>query len=327
MAVNGLIIDISPLGITVGGAPFGATRPNLGLLLTEKSGDLRIYVRQAIITTPVSASGHNTFTSPVSFGSDICIISINGVTYIPSVDYKINGHTVTWKDTNKTIHPEDEVVLFGPANDYTANAFTIEVLDMQNELVFNDGDQTIRLTANGLGDNFFPFKEDAIYIVKNGSTYAPGTSFTYDPLTSLITWSDTTDLTVDDLVFVYYYNLYPTSPFRLGEALIRFQQPVTVVDDLPPNSFNLGSTVSEILANASNVFLNTLREVDLENYQLIYPSIVWRNGVLALKDGDELDVSFFRDVTKRFSFFNDALPGNGWTFTDPNYRKTPSHIN
>jgi len=307
MGINGIVVDISPYGITISGTPLGGTRPNIGDI-GDPLSLLRIHARKIDITTPVSASGSNVFISPVVMGGNKGIIWIDEEAFFVGEDFLLDGNKIKWLNQSYSIAPGQEILLFGPANDYTEKAFTFEVPDMEDTFIFDSLNQTIKLRANGRGLDHMPYNIKSIYLIVDGKTYIPNTDFTYNAPTGTITWINANTLSSLNKVRVMYYNLFPTYPFRLGDALVRFTE---AIGPGPTTSIPIVASVSPILANASNILLNTDRKRDLFDYKFNSGglSISWISPDTTLANLDKVDISYFRDLLNLFGFFTEILNG------------------
>lgn len=324
MGINGIVVDISPYGITISGTPLGGTRPNIGDI-GDPLSLLRIHARKIDIVSPVSASGSSIFISPVVMGGNKAVIWIDEEAFFIGEDFLLDGNKIKWINASYSIAPGQEIVIFGPANDYTEKAFTFEVPDMEDTFIFDSLNQKIRLRANGRGLDHMPYNIKSIYLIVDGKTYIPNVDFTYNAPTGEITWINVVPLSSLNKVRVMYYNLSPTYPFRLGDALIRFTENI---GPGPTTSIPIVASVSPILANASNILLNTDRKRDLFDYKFNSGglSISWISPDTTLVNTDKVDISYFRDLLNLFGFFTEIITGPAFSVNAGNYETTVSNF-
>lgn len=313
--INSFIVDISKDGIQGSGGIYGTYSPQLGNLAIAnlQENRLRINTRRVFLQTTISASGFNYFTIPVTFGFNKAVIYVNGKLYLPNKDYIIQFNTVIWKNLDISLTPSDEVIVWGPANEYTANAITFEYVNLKDLLVYSGSGNTINLKANG-GDNiFFPYSTESIWLFINGDSYIPGSSYDYDynPATKTLTLHAAAHPVIDpnnDEIFMFYCNLLETQPFRLGDALTRFQE------DTGSSNISLTNPIKSELINSANIFLNKTRANIGENYSFKFPLLKWdQSSDMPYASGDVMDISYFADLEFGVNMYNEVILGNNFT--------------
>lgn len=308
--INSVSTDINKQGIFLNGTPFGCTYPSFFSASDPYNTSLRIHSRKIFIPAlDVVSSVSNPFlTLPVSFGGGVAILWRDEEAFFAGEDFLIQDNKLTWINENISLTSSNSLIIFGPANSYTAKAFTIEIIDMENPSYFNNSLQTIQLEANGRGNDYFPYNQNSIYLTVDRDVKKPGIDYIYSSLDKKITWIGSSPLTTSNKVRIFYYNLFPTTPYRLGESLVRIQKPVSFVGS-PPSSFSLVASLNPFLSNASNVFQNSKKKIDGDAYSFAFPSLKWNNTNSPLTSGDHLDISYFRSLLALFGFFNEQKTG------------------
>ena len=312
MPINNISSDIGFEGITIGGIPFGGTRQAGGSVVGSNVGieEIVLIARQVQRTATISSGANSSIPLPVSFGKQKFIISVDGKSYCPGVDFVPNASGATWINTNLSIPTSSSMVVWGPANDYTADLLTIESINM-NSGKFNAGSQTIQLDGNG---GYNADGNDSIYLIVNGFTaipsdYAVGGN-------GLISWNGTT-LTTSDTVFAYYYNKAVSQPYRLPVAQTR----LSFSPSAAQTQFSLSALPRAVNAGAAQMVVDSVRQVYGKDFSIEYPKLKWFGS--AFTGSEYIDLSYIRDVSYLPNIFSDTLvntsitPGPGGTLQIP----------
>jgi hypothetical protein len=333
--INGFIIDVSEDGITGSGPILGTTRPNHGDLLlgfsTRTGQQVIIYVRRAYIKVPVSSSGNNKFLVPVVYGEDEFVLFVNGLAYGLGLDFLVDGNEVTWLNPNVTIKPDDEVIAWGPGNDHTALGITYEVLSADpDSFRFIEKPGAIEeeptswshfiLNAGNQGTTFFPAEQKSIFLYINGKSYFPGVDFVWNPeQPTNIYWhpgADKLQLQPTDRVHAMYFNNYETQPFRLADALERFEHVPTEINPEEQVIRSLANPPKPELLFSNTTNLNGVRYIFKEDYNMTNRNWTWLNpelpggGNLEFVYGDFIDIWYFKDTSFGTDFFSEFFLGS-----------------
>lgn len=297
--INGLLMTIDERGIIFQGSTSGASGPSIDDISNDTG--IKIYAKKAFINSTVSAAGNNKFTFPISFGKNICIIFVNGIQYTPGIDYTIEGNNVIWLNPSISIVDSDIVVGFGPANSYTANGFTTEIIDLTDSIRhnFNVGNQTFELNpypTNPEADAL-PFNQASIYLFLNGNLYVPGIDFTFNG-NNEITWLNGNALDGTETLFSWYYNDRDMEPFKLGSVLFRV---FADIDSNNQESITIAAAPRSSLSESFNLFYDKIRYTRNKDYSVLFPILTTlsagEGGSLQteLTAGSNIDISYFRD--------------------------------
>lgn len=297
--INGLLVTVDSFGVTLQGSLFGSTGPTIDSLSNEQV--LKVYSKKVQLFNVVSSVGNNSFYLPAVFGNDLAFIFVNGKMYKLGVDYVVAGAQVTWLRSGMSLDPTDSIVAFGPANRYTHQAFTFEVIDMTVNFdasdALHDNKPTITLAPSApLNTQLLPFNQECIYFVKNNEIYSPGTHFTYSDVDNKIVWEDSaTDPTISDDLMTFYYNQVPTVPYLLGDVLFRINLNATADNQ---SNYNITARPLSSLLMTANLFYDNLRYEYGTDFTLTYPEAVLQDsGSLKplIQNGDSMDLSYFKD--------------------------------
>lgn len=295
--INGVQISIDNKGITLRGTLLGSTRPKIEDV--ESDNSLMLHSRSIYVAENISANGNNRFAMPVSFGMDKAIISVDGVVYYPNIDYVIKGNLVQWTSVTSTITPSSQVIAWGPANKYTAQAIEFLNVDMLSTLQYLDtGTQKYLLLDQFLESEKLPYSEKCIFLYINGSLYSPQVDFEFDVVNKRIRWLNYNNniLDIDSEVFICYINNVQTVPFKLGSKVVR--NSLTVTSDHQPY-FSIAAIPSDGFKSGSMLFYNTLQyPFDLE-YRLNFPQLQIRNNTVlrdVIETGGKIDLFYIKDV-------------------------------
>jgi hypothetical protein len=295
MPINGIISDIAADGITITGTPSGGTRPNIGQLLANNPTD-GIQLISRTVNTQSSISVGGNIPLPVAFGKNKYIISFDGKSYCPGIDYIPGTTEARWINPNISIPLHTNITIWGPANDYTADLITIEPINMHSG-VFSGSNISLLGEGGGLS---LPATIESIFLVVNGFTFS---SFTFsDPVLS---WTGSPALTTTDIVFAYYFNKRTSVPYRLSE----FQNRLAFAATAGISSYNIGAIPKINMIGAAQLFVNNTRKVVGVDYSLEYPFIRWRGTPFA--GGEILDLSYIRDSQSSILINNSTPTGGG----------------
>lgn len=299
--LNSFIVDISKTGITGSGGIFGTFAPQIGdtsTFLGTNGNQPDLSVRVITVGQTVSALTNPDFLSPIVFGSDKVLIWVNKRLYYPDVDYKVKGNKITWLNTNISINPEDEVVLWGPTNKFTADLVTFEHFNIKDSSVYNTS--TLYIKAGEADNQFYPFNQSSTFLFVDGNCLIPNDHYTYNA--NEFTLNLTAPLNVlSDKVFGFYFNLKPSGTYRLGEALVRLLKTDGVV--------NVALTEPALteLQEESHVFLNGGRAVYDKNYKMGFPLLKWDNTAgFTYSTSNKLDIAYFSDIQVGLGLFSNS---------------------
>jgi len=300
MAINGLNFIIDNSGITLQGSMAGSTRPDITPLLDNLPDDTRliVYSKPVYIPGQVNSITNPYLILPAVYGAGKSVLSVKGEIFLPGLDFISSGYNAIKWLSSTAINPTDEVSAWGPGNLYTANAITIELIDLLGENVFTPGPiPKVKLKGINGNINTLPYNQSSIYFCVDRKVFLPGIDFTYDELTSEISWLKQVDYPISNssLVFAFYYNKTSTSPFLLGQILSR--NIIELTED-NPDSFEITAPPKTSMNSGSNLFYDTLRYNYGSDYLIQYPSTFLQNGG-QLKPvavtGKYIDFSYFKD--------------------------------
>ena len=293
MSINGIVVNIDPFGVTVQGTLAGTTRPFIDVITIDNN--LRLYAKKIFLPGIIDITGTDLFEMPVAFGKGMCFLFVNGVCYKLGLDYTIEGNRVKWLNPGISLYPADDIIAWGPANDYTAAAIGFEVFDLTNNSVYTSGSGTVKLKPRLVSEQY-PKGEQTIYLFKNGELLTPGISFdfTYNSSTKEITSGLLVNLVPSaNYVFAFYVNSVATLPFSLGDTFYRTN--LTYSGSL---SLNLTANPEKLLVNAANVFYDRKRYIQNEDFSIRFPILNVLPGESLNDDlinGTTLDVSYFKN--------------------------------
>jgi hypothetical protein len=296
--VNGSAVVIDEFGSTLHGSLLGTSSPTIDELSNDTT--IKIYSKKVFLTQSVSANSNNRFFLPAVFGDNKAFIFINDELYSLNVDYKVDGLNCTWLNPNKTITLNDDVQVFGPGNKYTANAISFDVVDLDTQFLNSDpafsNKQTILLKAAPIDPLLkYPFDGTCIYAFRNGAAYYYSIDFDYDEGSKKIIWK-ANDISLGDKIFIFYYNKYPTAPFKLGDVLSRTILTATINNQ---SSFTILDKPMKNYLQSSQVLHNRKRRSYKTDYNLFGMSLYTIDGgnlKPEISNSDILDVSYFSDV-------------------------------
>ena len=323
--INGVLIFLDSSGIIETGYAAGTNDP--GLDTTSGSTTLKIHAVKLYVPVGSTVPAGSRLLMPVAFGYNKLILYVDGKAYFPEVDFTVEGNVIRWGVGQVTITDVSNVIAFGPANRYTAQAFTLEVPVMANPLIFDSATQTIR--PNPPGEGTKPYNQDSIYLFLDGESYLPNIDFTYDFGNNVITWiNQSIVLTVNSDIKLAYYNRVVTSPFILGDVLYRI---LVTADQDHQASFTIAAVPKTTLLNSSNIFYNGNRYTNLTDYTVSFfnYNINSFNPSLLIPDTGSLysdlltngivDISYFRDnlVNNLLVVLNQILVATGTSLFDP----------
>lgn len=300
MTINTSLYTLDAQGVSLQGGVLGAGLPELNNIITDTS--LKIHCKKVYIPTVISAFGNNSFTLPVVFGRDKCVLYVNGLGYFLDKDFTLLGSKITWINGSVSIDPLiDEVVCWGPANNYTAQAIEFGNIDVYSQLDEADGDFSNKPTIqlNNETDRY-PFDVLSIFLFIDRKSYIPVTNYEYDEISKKIVYEIIGGITTSNEVSYVYFNKVETSPYLLGEGLYRTLLNVTSDNQ---SSIAVQAIPRKDIISSTNLFrFDDLGNADkrytyYDDFIIQYPSVHTLNNLnTILEQDDVLDVSFIKDA-------------------------------
>lgn len=296
MPINNISSDLGFEGITIGGVPFGGTRL-AGGSVSGGAGvgieDIVLIARQVTRSATISSGGNPFIPLPVTFGKNKFVMAVDGKLYCPGTDFIITSSGASWINSNVSIPTNVDVVVWGPANEYTANLVTIESVNM-NGAKFNALAQTIQL--DGVGGTVVDGK-DSLYLVVDNDLAAPA-DYEVDG-NGLISWQGTALSTLNN-VFAFYFNKASSVPYRLPIAQTR----ILIQPTAGQTEFTLTAVPRAVNAGAAHMIVDAFRQVYGKHFSIEYPKLKWFGS--AFSGSEQLDISYIRDVSSLPGAFTDS---------------------
>lgn len=298
--INGINISIDREAIRLSGTLLGSTQPRIESLSTDNR--LRLHSKVMQVSQTISASGNNKFYMPISFGDNKCIISVDGVYFFPDVDYKIDGSEVEWLNPGFSISTDAQVIVWGPANSYTAQALEIYKFNQVSEF-FDTGDGFLQ-ARNMVNNNRFPYNELSTFLVVNGLPYSPTLDYEYSEPDNVptFTWVGGEGiLDESSQCFAFWFNKITTTPYVLGDKLMRL---ILTAGSNNQEQFFISAIPDKNMAPASILTYDTVRYAYNHDFFLRFPylQIIDDSTLMSLiATGGKLDLAYIKDANAFFS--------------------------